>query len=65
MFTVGKYEIKSIKGVACLKPNPSDFNSWRPLPEDEASGVGGARRAPSTARRLLVNVLFGLGIGAW
>ena len=50
MFTVEKYEIKSIKGVACLKPNPSDFNGWRPLLEDEASGVGGARRAPSTAR---------------
>jgi hypothetical protein len=48
-----------------LKSNPSDFNSWRPLPEDEASGVGGARRAPSTARRLLVNVLFCLGVGAW
>jgi len=50
-----------------LKSNPSDFNSWSPLPEDEASGLGEARGAPSTARRLLVlvNVLFGCDVGAW
>ena len=61
------YEIKIIRGVACLKSNPSDFNSWSPLPEDEADGLGEARGAPSTARRLLVlvNVLFGCDIGAW
>jgi len=66
-WTIRNYEIKGIKWVACMKSNPSDFNSWRPLPEDEASAVGGAGAAPSTARRLLVlvNILFGRGVGAW